>query len=84
MKANELVKKLGDKLLGKKVNTPAAGAYPGGLATITQIAPDEKAPEIVFQVNLAQWGDIGVLEHEDVSLLVDGLGAILLNEHWRN
>ena len=66
MKANELVKKLGAKLLGKKVNTPAVGEYPGGLATVVQIAPDQSAPEIAFQVNLSQWGDIGVLEHEDV------------------
>ena len=36
MKANELLKKLGSKLLGKKVNLPAA----------VQLPPDEKAPEI--------------------------------------
>ena len=36
MKASELVKKLGSKLLGKKVNTPAA----------VQPPPDEKAPVI--------------------------------------
>ena len=41
MKANELVKKLGSKLLGKKVNTPAAG----GVATVVQLAP-EKAPAV--------------------------------------
>ena len=35
MKANELLKKLGNTLLGKKVNTPAAG----GVATVIQPAP---------------------------------------------
>jgi hypothetical protein len=47
MKANELLKKLGNTLLGKKVNTPAAG----GVATVKQLTPDEKAPEIAFQVH---------------------------------
>ncbi len=84
MKANQLVQKLGRKLLGKKVNTPAVGEYPGGLATVIQLAPDQNAPEIAFQVSLAQFGEIGVFEHENVSLLTDGLGAIQLHEHWRN
>jgi hypothetical protein len=44
MKASELVKELGNKLLGKKVNTPAAG----GVATVIQLAPDGKAPEILL------------------------------------
>ena len=84
MKANQLVQKLGCKLLGQKVNTPAVGEYPGGVATVTQIAPDENAPEIVFQVSLPHWGEIGVFEHEDVSLLLDKLGLPQLHEHWRN
>lgn len=40
MKANQLLKKLGHKLLGKKVNTSAAG----DVATLIQPAPKEKAP----------------------------------------
>ena len=84
MKANQLIQKLGNKLLGKKVNTPAVGEYPGGVATVIQIAPDQNAPDIAFQVNLKQFGDIGVFEHEEVSLLSDGLGSIQLHEHWRN
>jgi hypothetical protein len=47
MKANELLKKLGHTLLGKKSNTPA----PGNVATVIQLAPEEKAPEIAFQVH---------------------------------
>jgi hypothetical protein len=47
MKTTELIKKLGSKLLGKKVNTPAAG----GVATVIQLAPDMKAPHIAFQVH---------------------------------
>ena len=58
MKANELVKKLGNKLLGKKVNTPAVG----GVATVTQPAPDTKAPEIALQVH----DGLGVIQlHEN-------------------
>ena len=58
MKASELVKKLGNKLLGKKVNTPAAS----DLATITQLAPDTKAPETVCPVN----DGLGVIQlHEN-------------------
>ena len=84
MKANQLVKKLGNKLVGKQVNTPAMGEYPGGVATVIGIAPDVKAPGIAFQVNLGQWGKMVVFGHEDVSLLSDNLGSIQLHENWRN
>lgn len=84
MKANQLVQKPGQKLLGQKVNTPALGEYPGGVATVTQIAPDENAPEIVFQVSLPHYGECGVFETEDVSLLVDKFSLPQLHEHWRN
>ena len=84
MKANELLKKLGNKLLGKKVNTPATGQYPGGVATVIGIASDMAAPEIAFQVNLGHWGTVGVSGHEDVSLLSDNLGVIRLHENWKN
>jgi hypothetical protein len=58
MKANELLKKLGNTLLGKKVNTPAAD----GVATDIQLAPDTKAPEIAFRVH----DGLGVIQlHEN-------------------
>jgi hypothetical protein len=47
MKANELLKKLGHTLLGKKVNIPAAG----DLATVIQLAPEAKAQELAFPVH---------------------------------
>lgn len=47
MKASELVKKLGSKLLGKKANTSAAVGVP----TVIQLPQHEKAPEIAFQVH---------------------------------
>jgi hypothetical protein len=84
MNAKSLVLNLGTILLGQKVNTPAAGEYPGGVATVIQLAPDKKAPEIVFQVNLPGWGEMGVLEHEDVSLQLDGAALPLLHPFWRN
>jgi hypothetical protein len=58
MKANELLKKLGHTLLGKKVNASAAG----NVATVIQPAPDTKIPEIAFQVH----DGLGVIQlHED-------------------
>jgi hypothetical protein len=58
MKANELLKKLGHTLLGKKKNTPVAS----DVATEVQLAPDEKAPEIVFRVH----DGLGVIQlHEN-------------------
>ena len=58
MKANELLKKLGNTLLGKKVNTPAAG----GVATVIQVVPDTKAPEMTFRIH----DGLGVIQlHEN-------------------
>ena len=58
MKANELLKKLGNTLLGKKINTPPAG----DLATVTQLAPDTKVPEIAFRIH----DGLGVIQlHEN-------------------
>ena len=58
MKANELLKKLGNTLIGKKSNTSAAG----DLATVIQLAPDTKPPEIAFQVH----DGLGVIQlHEN-------------------
>ena len=42
MKANELLKKLSNTLLGKKPSAPAAG----GVETVIKLAPEAKAPEI--------------------------------------
>ena len=58
MKANELLKKLGNTLLGKKVSTSAAG----DLATVIQLAPDQTAPEIAVRVH----DGLGVIQlHEN-------------------
>ena len=58
MKANELLKKLGNTLLGKKANTPAAG----DVTTVIQLAPEEKAPEIAFRIH----DGLGVIQlHEN-------------------
>jgi hypothetical protein len=58
MNANELLKKLGHTLLGKKSNTSAAD----GVATVIQLAPGTKAPEIAFRVH----DGLGVIQlHEN-------------------
>ena len=48
--AKDLVRKMGKKLIGRKVITPPMGSYPGGLAQVIEIHPDPAAPEIVFNV----------------------------------
>ena len=58
MKANALLKKLSNKLLGMKVNT----AVVGDVATVTQLAPSEKAQETAFRVQ----DGLGVIQlHEN-------------------
>jgi hypothetical protein len=58
MKANELLKKLSNTLLGKKEGTPAAD----DVATVIQLAPGTKASEIAFQVH----DGLGVIQlHEN-------------------
>ena len=47
MKANELLKKLGNTLLGKKVNPPVAV---GDGATVIQLATTGKVTETAFRV----------------------------------
>ena len=68
MTAGELVR-TSSGLVGRKVITPAMGDYPGGEATIIEVAPDPNAPEIVFNVRHAEWGEIGVFAYEEVSLV---------------
>jgi hypothetical protein len=84
MKAQQLARKLGQKFVGHKVNTDAWGDYPGGIAIVTEMQPAKDAPEIVFQVSLPHWGEIGVFAHEEVSMVVDGLRTIELHGSWRN
>lgn len=67
--AGELVIKEGEALVGRELVTPALGAYPGGFATVTELAPDPAAPEIVFNVHRPGWGEIGVFDLEVVVLV---------------
>ncbi len=48
------------------VVTVPYGDYPGGLAVVTEMLPDPKAPGIVFQVMHPTYGSIGVFRHEPV------------------
>jgi len=68
--AKTLVKRLGQKLIGRTVMTPQLGDYPGGAAVVIEIAPDPIiAPEISFTVNHPTFGECGVFEYERVRLL---------------
>lgn len=78
MRAGTLARRMGKKLVGRQVITPAEGAYPGGLATVTEVGHDPKAPEIVFLVQHPTWRDeddgdgiMGIFEYEEVELVED-------------
>ena len=66
MTARLAVELWGKKLIGQKVLTEQIGSYPGGVATIIELAPDPAAPEIVFEVEHPTFAEIGVFEWEDV------------------
>ena len=76
MLAKDLVRKMGSRLIGSMVVTPAVGDYPGGYAKVVEIHPDPAAPEIVFNVEHPEWKDeddecsiMGIFENEEVSLV---------------
>lgn len=71
MTAKRLVRQMGNALVGRAVLTMAIGDYPGGNATVTEMAPDPAAPEIVSTVEHATFGSIGVVEWEQETLLPD-------------
>ena len=50
MNAKELVEKMGQNLVGKPVITEPMGGWAGGIAIVTELAPDNEAPEIVMAV----------------------------------
>jgi hypothetical protein len=59
----------GQLLLGRTVLTVAMGTYPGGLAKIVKLNPDDSAPEIAFQVQHPIYGEIGVFDYEPIQLI---------------
>lgn len=69
--ADDAAEIYGDLLIGVLVDTEAAGEYPGGPATVTEIQPDPEAPDIVFQVSNPAYedGEIGVIDHESIEFL---------------
>ena len=69
MTAKQLIEIHGTSLIGQRVDTEAIGEYPGGIATVTELAPDPQAPEIVFTVQHPSYGDIGVFDWELVTLV---------------
>ncbi len=69
MTAKQLTIIHGPSLIGRRVETEAIGEYPGGIATVTELAPDPEAPEIDFKVRHHNYGEIGVFEWERVALV---------------
>jgi hypothetical protein len=66
--AKQLVADMGAALIGREIHTIPFGAYPGGVAKVTELTPDPQAPEIVMQVEHPTFGSIGVFEDEPVEL----------------
>jgi len=70
MNAGKLVRKYGEDLIGREIDTPAMGTWEGGICIVTELRPDPGAPEIVMQAQRKSDGEsIGVFRHEDVELL---------------
>jgi len=86
--AEDLLRTYGERLLDKRIFTMPYGAWPGGVAKIIAIQPDEGALEIVFTVRgedeavklAVERGrldsdEIGVFDHEEVILLTQDMAA---------
>ena len=71
MTAKQLIESHGQSLVGRSVATEPIGEYPGGVATVTELAPDPNAPEIVFNVCHPAFGPIGIFDWEGVTLVSD-------------
>lgn len=77
MRADELVKQAGARLVGRTIRTEPMGKVPGGYARVTELLPDEGAPEIPFQVrnpaieaiDELPGGLVGVFDYEEVALV---------------
>lgn len=72
--------KYGQSLIGNVCETARYGDWRGGLTEIIEIAPDANAPDIVFRVRhfTEEFGEIGVLAHEEIGLFPDGAGSTLI------
>lgn len=57
--------------VGTIILTYPMGEWLGGYATITEINPDPKAPEIVFQVKSLNGDEIGVYGNEVIGVSTD-------------
>lgn len=67
--AKTMLAEFGQALVGKNVITKPRGPWPGGLATVTELAPDGNAPEIVFNIRHAVTGEeIGVFDDDMLGL----------------
>ena len=81
MNAKQYIDELGENAIGQVVQTEAIGEYPGGLAEIIEIYPDPAAPDIVCMVLHPIWGEMWILEYEDIQpsmekVLVDRIGEV--------
>ncbi len=66
MTAKYMLQEFGTNLIGREIVTEPFGDWPGGIAKVTELTPDPKAPEIVFQVYQCPGRSIGVFDFEEV------------------
>jgi hypothetical protein len=69
MKAWKLMTDHRDNLIGMWIMTERFGGYIGGPAKVIAINPDPNAPEIVIQVDNPKFGEMGIFDYEDVSII---------------
>jgi hypothetical protein len=67
--ANYFVHMYGKALIGRYINTPANGDYPGGVATVRRLGDDPNAPDIVLIVHRPGYelDEIGIFGYEQIS-----------------
>jgi hypothetical protein len=64
MTAEKFVSVYGKFAVGMVIATAPMGEYPGGMATVVELAPDPAAPEIAFNVKHPTAGVMGVFGTE--------------------
>lgn len=69
--AQDLYDKYGDQALGMNVETLPANDWPGGHCKITDVMPDEEAPDILFQVELIDKTNLNPDQVDTIGILAD-------------
>lgn len=70
MTAEQLVKEVGELLVGQWVMTQKMGDWPGGVAQVTKVYPkNDPLNRIVCSVKMEGQGEMGIFDHETLYLV---------------